>query len=227
MSAVARHWATRCAGLLLEHGIAMAQGHAAIARVTPVALQDQRIPELLHELIADLLTEWEHLAIRIEALTGKQQAQAREDAKAHQLMSTRGIGPIIATALIAKQTQPQRFKNARMFAAYFDAVPNQNSSGEKVRLGKMSKRGDGYLRGLMIEGAHAVLSQLDPASQQPDDRRLLRWIQRYGRKGAAIRLVNRNFRIVWVTLTTGQTVAHRCLPTYWPTRPIRNWHCAS
>jgi transposase len=191
-------------GLLLEHGIAMAQGHAAITRVIPVALQDQHIPELLRELIADLLAEWEHLAVRIEALTGKLQVQARQDAKASQLMSTRGIGPVIATALIAKQTQPERFNNARQFAAYFGAVPDQKSSGQKVRLGKMSKRGDGYLRSLMIEGAHAVLRHLDPNSQQPDDRRLLRWMQRHGRKGAAIRLANRNFRIVWVMLQSQQ-----------------------
>jgi transposase len=191
-------------GLLLEHGIAMAQGCAAMARVVPLALQEPHIPELLRELLADLMAEWEHLGVRIEALTAQLQAQAREDAKARQLMSVRGIGPVIATAVIAKQTEPERFKNARMYAAYFGAVPNQDSSGEKVRLGKMSKRGDGYLRSLMIEGAHAVLSRLDPHSPQSDDKRLLRWVQRHGRKGAAIRLANRNFRIVWVMLQNEQ-----------------------
>jgi hypothetical protein len=64
----------------------------------------------------------------------------------------------------------------------------------------MSKRGDGYVRSMMIEGAQAVLSRLDPRSAQPDDRRLLRWMERHGRKGAAIRLANRNLRIVWVML---------------------------
>jgi transposase len=191
-------------GLLLEHGIAIAKGHAAIQRVIPLTLHDEHIPELLRELIADLLAEWEHLGVRIEALNVKLQEQARQDAKARQLMSARGIGPIIATALIAKQTEPRRFKNARQFAAYFGAVPDQHSSGHKVRLGKMSKRGDGYLRSLMIEGAHAVLRHLDAASQQPDDRRLLRWVQRHGRKGAAIRLANRNFRIAWVMLQSQQ-----------------------
>ena len=69
----------------------------------------------------------------------------------------------------------------------------------------MSKRGDGYVRSLMIEGAHAVLRHLSPQSQHSDDRRLLRWIQRHGRKGAAIRLANRNLRIVWVLLQSEQT----------------------
>ncbi|TBU84810.1 IS110 family transposase, partial [Pseudomonas daroniae] len=72
--------------------------------------------------------------------------------------------------------------------------------GQKIRLGKMSKRGDGYLRSLMIEGSHAVLRMLKPDSEEADDRRLKRWMQRHGRKGAAIRLANRNLRIAWVLL---------------------------
>jgi transposase len=120
-------------------------------------------------------------------------------------MTVRGIGPIIATALLAKQTEPERFSNARMFAAYFGMVPEQNSSGERVRLGKMSKRGDGYIRSLMIQGAHSVLRQVRPDSPQPDDLRLLRWLGRLGRKEAAVRLANRNLRIVWALLQNEQT----------------------
>jgi transposase len=134
---------------------------------------------------------------------------ARQEPKARQLMSVRGIGPIIATALLAKQTEPERFANSRKFAAYFGAVPEQGSSGEKVRLGKMSKRGDGYVRSLMIEAAHAVLCRLDPHSKQPDDKRLLRWMHRHGRKGAAIRLANRNLRIVWVLLQNEQSYSRQ------------------
>lgn len=120
-------------------------------------------------------------------------------------MTVRGIGPIIATALLAKQTEPERFPNARKFAAYFGMVPEQNSSGERIRLGRMTKRGDGYIRSLMIQGAHSVLRQLRPDSQQPDDLRLLRWLGRLGRKEAAVRLANHNLRIVWVLLQNEQT----------------------
>ncbi len=69
----------------------------------------------------------------------------------------------------------------------------------------MSKHGDAYLRSLTIQGAHAVLRQLRPDSQQPDDQRLLRWISRLGRKEAAVRLANRNLRILWVLLQNDQT----------------------
>ncbi|MFA5630255.1 MAG: transposase, partial [Porticoccaceae bacterium] len=84
-------------------------------------------------------------------------------------------------------------------------VPNQHSSGDKIRLGKMTKRGDGYLRSLMIQGAHSVLKQLRPDSPHTDDRRLLAWLNRLGRKDAAVRLANRNLRILWVLLQNEQT----------------------
>jgi len=193
-------------GLLLEHGVAMAQGEAAINRVVPRVLEDatQPLPELLRELIDELLGEWNQLGERINVLTARLETAANDDETAKRLMTVRGVGPIIATALLAKQTEPERFANARQFAAYFGLVPNQNSSGEKVRLGKMSKRGDAYLRSLTIQGAHSVLRQIRPDSEHPDDRRLQRWISRLGRKEAAVRLANRNLRILWVLLQNDQ-----------------------
>jgi transposase len=193
-------------GLLLDHDIAMGQGSAAIAHGVPRVLANAQapIPELLHELLAELLAEWERLGERIEGLNGRLHTHAHQDPAARRLMTVRGYGPIIATALLAKQTEPERFKNARQFAAYFGTVPEQKSSGQKVRLGKMSKRGDGYLRSMVIEGAHAVLRRVAPNSPHSDDRRLLRWMHRHGRKGAAIRLANRNLRIAWVLLQNDQ-----------------------
>jgi transposase len=198
-------------GLLLEHGVAMAQGEAAINRVVPQVLGDttQPLPDLLRELIDELLGEWTQLGERINVLTARLETAANDDKTAKRLMTVRGVGPIIVTALLAKQTEPERFANARQFAAYFGLVPTQNSSGEKVRLGKMSKRGDAYLRSLTIQGAHSVLRQLRPDSEHPDDRRLQRWISRLGRKEAAVRLANRNLRILWVLLQNDQTYSRQ------------------
>lgn len=194
-------------GLLLEHGIALAQGDLAISQRIPRVLEDatQPLPEMLRELIAELLVEWGFLGERISLLTGRLETASRNDKAAQRLMTVRGIGPIIATAVLAKQIDPERFANARQFAAYFGAVPDQHSTGNKVRLGRMSKRGDGYVRSLMIQGAHAVLQKLQPDSQQPDDQRLQRWLSRLGRKEAAVRLANRNLRIVWALLKSEQT----------------------
>ena len=189
-------------GLLLEHGLAIPQGAAALSDRVSRILEDATLPlpDLLRELIADMQAEWQALEGRLLLLTKRLEQCARADKTTSRLMSVRGVGPIIATALVAKQVEPARFPNARQFAAYFGLVPDQHSSGQKVRLGKMSKRGDGYLRSLMVEGAHAVLRTLKADSEEVDDRRLNRWMQRHGRKGAAIRLANRNLRIVWVLL---------------------------
>ena len=194
-------------GLLLEHGVAMAQGEAAIKQVVARILEDatQPLPELLRELIAELLGEWNQLGERINVLTGRLETAAHNDETAKRLMTVRGVGPIISTAVLAKQTEPERFANARQFAAYFGLVPKQQSSGETIRLGKMSKHGDAYLRSLAIQGAHAVLRQVRSDSKHPDDRRLLRWLSRLGRKEAAVRLANRNLRIIWVLLQNDQT----------------------
>ena len=198
-------------GLLLEHGVSFAQGDLAFGQRVPRVLEDASIPlpDLLRELIEELLIEWQHLGERIKVLTGRLERSAGEDETATRLMSIRGIGPIIATALVAKQVEPTRFANARQFAAYFGLVPDQKSSGNKVRLGKMSKRGDGYVRSLMIQGAHAVLQQIKPDSKEPDDRRLQAWSARLGKKEAAVRLANRNLRIVWVLLQGTQTYQRR------------------
>jgi transposase len=193
-------------GLLLEHDFALAKGDDALTRDLPRLLEDASapLPDLLRELLAELLADWEGLALRIEIITGRLLTVVRQDAKARQLMTVRGIGPIIASAILAKQVKPERFANARQFSAYFGVVPDQHSSGSTIRLGKMSKRGDGYLRSLMIEGAHAVLRHVKPGSEHADDHRLLRWLHRHGRKGAAIRLANRNLRILWVLLQSDQ-----------------------
>ncbi|WP_248917783.1 IS110 family transposase [Pseudomonas entomophila] len=209
---VRRHTAlgNQIRGLLLEQGVALAQGDLAVSHGVPRILEDttQPLPDLLRELLDELLAEWRYLSERIAILTGRLETAAQADKVACRLMTIRGVGPIITTAMLAKQPEPSRFPNARQFAAYFGLVPDQHSSGKKVRLGKMSKRGDGYLRSMMIQGAHAVLSHLKPDSDQPDDRRLLRWLTRLGRKEAAIRLANRNLRIIWVLLQ-GEQVYQR------------------
>ncbi len=194
-------------GLLLEHGVALAKGDAAITRALPRILEDatQPLPDMLRELISEVLAEWHQLGERLEVLNGRLERAAKADDTARRLMSVRGVGPVIATALLAKECKPERFANARMFAAYFGLVPDQHSSGNKIRLGKMSKRGDGYLRGQMIQGAHSVLQQVRPDSEHPDDRRLLGWLSRVGRKEAAVRLANRNLRILWVLLQNNDT----------------------
>jgi transposase len=201
-------------GLLLEQGIAMPKGGPALLERAGRVIEDatQPVPDALRELVADLLAEWNHLGMRIDVLTARLTEVARHHDETRRLMTVRGFGPIIATALIAKQPRPERFASGRQFAAYFGTVPDQHSSGTPTRLGRMSKRGDGYLRSLAIQGAHSVLQQVRADSTAADDQRLLRWLQRHGRKGAAVRLANRNLRIAW-SLLKGDGVYRRERPS--------------
>ncbi len=189
-------------GLLIENGIVLAKGDHAIAVTLDRLLGDASvpIPDLLRELIADLQAEWRWLGEQASQMKARITRLAISDHQCQRLATTRGIGPMIASAVACKQVDPDRFANGRQFAAYFGLVPDQHSTGGKTRLGKMTKRGDGYIRNMLIEGAHAVLNTLRPDDNSVDGRRLQRWLKRHGRKGAAVRLANRNARIAWALL---------------------------
>lgn len=190
-------------GLLLEHGVVVAQGDVALQRGLAHALgmtPPLPLPDRLRDLLAELAGEWEGLGARIERLTGDLGLLARDDALARRLATIPGVGPLIATAMVCKGLDPARFANARQFAAYFGLVPDQHSSGSRVHLGHMSRRGDRYLRSLLINGAHAVLRTTRHDAIDPDRRRLLHWMERHGRKGAAVRLANHNLRVIWALM---------------------------
>lgn len=197
-------------GLLLEHAVVVAKGDRALVSCLTAVLADASVPlpALLRELIADLWAEWEHLGKRIERLTAQVASLVKTDPLAQRLMTIPGIGSITASALVCKELTHERFADARQFAASFGLVPDQHSTGGKTRLGSMSKRGDGYIRSLMIQGAHAVLVRVKPADKEAEPDRLRRWMRQHGRKGAAIRLANRNLRIVWRLLRDETTYRH-------------------
>ena len=192
-------------GLLLEHGVAIAKGDAALERALAAALGTTRvaIPDRLREIVAWLEAEWRQQGQRIEAVTGELARLAREDPVARLLGMIDGIGPITSTALACKGIDPDRYRNSRLFAASFGVVPEQFSTAGKTRLGRMSRRGDGYIRSLLIQGAHAALRVVRADARDPYSRRLRRWRERHGSKGAAVRLANHTLRVVWVLLKRG------------------------
>ena len=195
-------------GLLIEHGVVMARGPAALRARVDCILEDATvpIPDLLRELIAELWAEWQTLSTRIDAVTDRIKQAVASNATAQRLMTIRGFGPILSSALVCKETATDRFANGRRFAAYFGDVPKQNSSGEKVRLDKMTRAGDAYIRTLAIQGAQSVLQRVPANAEDRDSRRLLRWKQCHGTKGAAVRLANRNLRIAWALLNDKEAV---------------------
>lgn len=198
-------------GVLLEQGIVIPRSVAAWQRKVARVLEDATLPlpDRLRDLVATLMSEWAWHREQVDKLDAELEQLSRTDPVARHLRQVDGVGKIIATAMACKGVNPDRFANSRQFAAYFGITPSQHSSGATIRLGKMSRRGDAYLRSALIEGAHAVIRQIRSEATDPYTRRIQRWVKRCGKKGAAVRLANHNLRVMWVLLKHPDTPFHR------------------
>lgn len=193
-------------GLLQEYGIELAQGSGVLFRQVSLILADAEngLSELFRELLSDAYEELVHLDDKVKGYDRKivQMGQQNEDAK--RLQTIPGIGPITATALVAALgTSVANFKNGRELAAWLGLVPRQHSTGGRPQLLGISKRGDVYLRNLLIHGARSVLRHVDKRS---DTRSL--WCQslltRRPKNVALVALANKMARTVFVLLKIGE-----------------------
>lgn len=177
-------------GLLAEFGLIIPQGRYAARRRVPEILEDAEngLPMLARRLLNN---------INQRILQLDEEILAYEQAK--RLMAIPGIGPQTATALLASAPDPRQFKSGRHFAAWLGLVPRQYSTGGKPRLGRITKRGDKYLRTLLIHGTRAVIATIDTKED-----RLSAWAkelkERRGYKRAAVAMAAKNARIVWALL---------------------------
>ena len=193
-------------GLLGEYGIVVATGLSVLGRRLPEILEDaeNELNPHARRLFADLYQELIELAQRIKPFDQSLQRTARQDEVCRRLVAVEGIGPVIARAVTASVGDPRVFKNGRQFAASLGLVPRQYSTGGKPKLGSISKRGDPYLRKLLIQGAVAAINR---SSNKPS--RKARWIQalvkRRGKQKAAVALANKNARVIWALLARGET----------------------
>jgi len=194
-------------GLLGEFGlIAERSGAAATRRLIRTAQEDAEngLPGQMRELLSGLQDELDEHDAHLSRLDNTIQSQAREDARVKRLLEVEGIGPISATAIVSAVGDARQFSSARQFAAWLGLVPRQHSSGGKERLGSISKRGDIYLRTLLIHGSRAVLRHC----QGKEDRRSV-WLQqllcRRNMNIATVALANKNARIIWAILCRGET----------------------
>jgi transposase len=155
-------------------------------------------------LIEDLAGDWRRLDERIEGLSGEIAALARQDAGCERLMSVPGIGPIISSAMVAAIGAGDTFTKGRDFAAWLGLVPKQFSTGDRTVLGKISKRGNRYLRVLFVQAAWVVLVR----SKNWERYGLKPWIEaakrRLHRNVLAIALANKLARIAWSVLAHGR-----------------------
>ena len=191
---------------LLERGIAVRQGLRFLRAELPCILAtppDVLSPRMVH-IIEDLAGDWHRLDERIESLSGEIEAIARQDVGCERLMSVPGIGPIISSAMVAAIGTGDAFAKGRDFAAWLGLVPRQMSTGDRTILGKISKRGNRYLRVLFVQAAWVVL--IKPKIWERHG--LKPWIEaakkRLHHNVLAIALANKLARIAWSVLARGR-----------------------
>lgn len=189
-------------GLLAEHGLVVPRDISRIRRALSQIADgvDHMLGAMLVELVCDVREKLSELDQRIAAYTKRIRDLFRSNEMCQRIGKIEGTGPITATALVAAVGDRTCFQNGRQFAAWLGLAPKQRSSGGKSRLFGISKRGDRYLRTLMIHGARAVLAR---AGGKTDVRSL--WIQRMRDRRhpnvVAVALANKNARIVWAVLS--------------------------
>ncbi|TAI67089.1 IS110 family transposase [Bradyrhizobium sp. Leo170] len=198
---------------LLERGIAVRQGPHSLRSELPGILAtraDVLSPRMLR-IIEDLAGDWRRLDARIEGLSGEIETLARQDNACERLMTVPGIGPLISSAMVAAIGTGDVFSKGRDFGAWLGLVPKQISTGDRTILGKISRRGNRYLRALFVQAAWVVLVKVKCWERYG----LKSWIEtakkRLHHNVLAIALANKLARIAWAVLHKGR--AFDCVKT--------------
>ena len=192
--------ANQIRGLLAEFGIAIAQGISHIVHDVPDLIEDatNELPGAFRLLVQRLLDHFKELDKQVDELEAQIVAWHRQSEDSKRLDQIPGIGPLTASALIASLGDAKSFDNGRQVAAWLGLVPKQHSSGGKQNLLGISKRGDCYLRTLLIHGARSVIHH---ASKRADSTCWVNQVvERRNKNVAAVALANKNARTVWALL---------------------------
>jgi transposase len=197
--------------MLGEYGYVGRPGRSGLQGLieSTLALPDEQLRPRIRSMVMELSEELKGL----ESLVAKDDKRladlAKSDELCQRLMEIPGIGVITATALVSSVGNAGEFRNGRQFAAWLGLVPSEFSSGEKQRLGGITKRGNVYLRSLLVHGARSVLAHL----HRREDR-LGEWIKgvkdRRGSCKAIVALANKLGRIIWVLMAKGERYAAAC-----------------
>ncbi len=195
--------------VLVEYGICLPQGVKVVSRRLPGILEDgeNELPVLTRHLLAELKAEHDQLMDREQRLEMQLKAWHGSNEQSQRLEEIPGIGVLTATALTATVTDGKGFRNGRHLAAYLGLVPRQASTGGKDRLLGISKRGDSYLRSLLIHGARAVIHHVRrrlKAGLPGGNPWVEQLLQRCHINEVAVALANKMARIAWVLLARNE-----------------------
>ncbi len=189
-------------GLLYEFGVVLPQGRRASVEAAKAALASlaDQLPAMLTDSLQDQLSRLRVLDEQIARLEHRIIEWRRNDDACRRISEIPGVGVLTATAAVSVIGQAGTFRSGREFAAYLGLVPRQNSSGGKIKLVGISKRGDVYLRTLLIHGARSVISSSKHLSDQ-----LRALLARRPTNVVAVALANKMARTIWALLAYGRT----------------------
>jgi transposase len=190
---------------LAEFGIVAPVGRNGVEELLDVVADpdDERVPEVARECLAALGAQLRMLKAQVLEFDRRILAWHRSNETSKRLDEIPGVGPALATALVASIADPRAFRSGRDFSAWVGLVPKQNSSGGKERLGSITKRGDRYLRSLFTAGALAVIryAKIHGTKHRPW---LTSLLSRRPTKVAAIALANKIARMAWAMMAKGE-----------------------
>jgi transposase len=200
-------------GFLLEHGIVVRQGLRFLRQQLPdiLARRGDVLSPRMSRIIEDLSGDWRHLDERIEHATEEIEVLAHGTESCRQLMTVPGIGPIIASAMVAAVGNGVAFAKGRDFAAWLGLVPKQMSTGDRTILGRISKRGNRYLRTLFMQGARVILLRPANWAKHSFGPWLAAAAKRLHHNVLATALANKLARIAWTVLAQGRSYEARAI----------------
>jgi len=192
-------------GLLLDRGFAIAKSITRARRAIPgiLADQDNELTAMARNVIAELYDLFRDLDRRIASFDKKIEQVFRNSEACQRIAKIKGVGPKTATAVIAAVGDGSEFKNGRHLAAWVGLVPRQFSSGDRMVLMGVSKRGNQHLRSLLVHGARVVV-RTAPNKTDPNNLWVNQLRERRGFNRATVAVANKNARIIWAVLRTGE-----------------------
>jgi transposase len=190
---------------MAEFGIVAPVGRRGVEQLLAIVTDagEQRVPEVAQACLAALGAQLRRLKVQILEFDRRILAWHRSNETSRRLDAIPGIGPALATALVASVADPKAFRSGRNFSAWIGLVPKQHSSGGKDKLGSISKQGDRYLRSLFTTGALAVIryAKIHGSQRRPW---LTALLARRPTKVAAIALANKIARMAWAMMVKGE-----------------------
>lgn len=196
---------------LHEFGIVINHGRAALTKTLPLVVEDEALPVLFRQSMADLADRLTDLETRIDTLNKRIEAWSKQDSTARALLELCGVGSVTASATVATAGDVSVFKNGRQFAAWLGLVPKQNSSGGKTQLGAITKRGDRYLRTLLVQGARTVMLAASRAQKSSQTNPMFEWIyklqERRPNNVVAVAIAAKQARMLWAIMAKQQRQA--------------------